>query len=225
MPNLILLRHAKSQWNLENRFSGWVDNPLSKEGIGQIKQMAKKLKSKKIDAVYSSPLIRNQETVSRLFLAIGGKYPIFFRLDSELSKKQGNFVSINKNYLPVYISESLNERYYGSLQGLSKEETIRKYGKERVRFWRRSFEAVPPGNGESLEMVTKRTTPFLKKHIIPELKKGKKILIVASHNSLRAIIKFIEKIKDNEIINVEMPFGGMVDYQLDKKLGIVKKSA
>jgi 2,3-bisphosphoglycerate-dependent phosphoglycerate mutase len=116
----------------------------------------------------------------------------------------------------VFFSEDLNERYYGKLQGLNKEETIKKYGEEQVRLWRRSYNVAPPG-GESLKDVFKRTIPFYKKYIERDLKKGKNVLIVASHNSLRAIVKYIEGISDEDIINLEIPYGGLLKYEFDDK--------
>jgi len=221
MPKLILLRHLKSQWNLENRFSGWTDGPLSQEGKKMAKKIAKKLLSIKIDKIYTSSLFRNQDSVSRIF-EFGKKYPFFIHLDGGKMQEWGNFADIGKNYIPVYVSEKLNERYYGKLQGLNKEEIKRQYGEEMVQLWRRSYEIAPP-DGESLKDVTKRTTPFFKKYIEKDLKNGKNVLIVASHNSLRAIVKYIEKISDKEIANLEIPYAGIIEYELDKNLKIKSK--
>jgi len=126
-------------------------------------------------------------------------------------KKWGNFREVNKNYIPVYISENLNERYYGKLQGQNKKEIMEKYGADKVHLWRRSFKNAPP-EGESLEQTYKRTIPFFKKYIEKDLKKGKNVLIVASHNSLRALIKYLEKISDKDIINIEVDYGGLINY-------------
>lgn len=218
MAQLILLRHLKSQWNLENRFSGWVDVPLCNEGIKRAKEIAQKIFKSKIDVAYSSPLLRNQNTLVRILDYIDNKYPIFIHLDEGRMKKWGNFKETHKNYLPVYISENLNERYYGKLQGLDKEKTIKKYGPEKVRLWRRSFNNDPPGGGEGLDEVYRRAIPFYKKYIERDLRKGKNVLIVASHNSLRAVIKYVEKISDQDIINVEVPYAGIISYKFDKLL-------
>lgn len=218
MAQLILLRHLKSQWNLENRFSGWVDVPLCNEGIKKAKEIAQKIFKSKIDVAYSSPLLRNQNTLVRILDYIDNKYPIFIHLDEGRMKKWGNFKETHKNYLPVYISESLNERYYGKLQGLDKEKTIKKYGPEKVRLWRRSFNNDPPGGGEGLDEVYRRAIPFYKKYIERDLRKGKNVLIVASHNSLRAVIKYVEKISDQDIVNVEVPYAGIISYKFDKLL-------
>jgi 2,3-bisphosphoglycerate-dependent phosphoglycerate mutase len=222
MPKLFLLRHLKSQWNLENRFSGWVDVPLMKNTEKKARELAKKIFKFKIDNIYTSPLYRNQRTVGVILEFYDKKYPIFIHLDKGKMKEWGNFEELNKNYIPVYISESLNERYYGVLQGLDKKKTIQKYGPEKVHLWRRSYDIAPRG-AESLEEVIKRTTPFYKKYIEKDLKQGKNVLVVASHNSLRALIKYVEKISDDDIINVEVPFSGLVRYELDKSLKLKKK--
>ena len=204
MPKLILLRHSKSQWNEENRFTGWVDVPTLKT--------KSEIPVFSFDIVYTSPLIRNLHTVLRIF-ENQEKYPIFRHFKDKM-QKWGNFEEINQNYIPVYVSEALNERYYGKLQGLNKEETMKKYGKEKVRLWRRSYNVAPPG-GESLADVVKRTAPFYKKYAEKDLRAGKNVLVVASHNSARAIIKYIEKISDQDIINIEIPFGGWRQYEFN----------
>lgn len=223
MAKLILLRHLKSQWNVENRFSGWVDVPLAKEGIKRAKETAKRVFKNRIDVVYSSPLLRNQNTLVRILDYVDKKYPIFIYLDEGKMKKWGKFKELHKNYLPVYISENLNERYYGNLQGLNKEKTIKKYGAKQVKLWRRGFDNDPPGGGEGLDEVYRRAVPFYRKHIEWDLKKGKNVLVVASHNPLRALIKHIEKISDNDIINVEMAYGELRVYELDKSLNLKDK--
>ncbi|MFH1820721.1 MAG: 2,3-diphosphoglycerate-dependent phosphoglycerate mutase [Candidatus Nealsonbacteria bacterium] len=198
MPKLLLLRHLKSQWNKENRFSGWTDIPLSDEGKKSAKEIAKKLRSFKIDKVCTSPLRRNQDTVDLVLK------------------------NLHKETLPVIVDKALNERHYGKLQGMNKEEAKKKYGKDQVRLWRRGWDEALPG-GESLKDVAKRLNPFYEKYIKPELKKQKNVLVVASHNSLRALIKRIEKISDSDIINVEMGFGELRVYELDQKLNLKNK--
>lgn len=210
MAKLILLRHLKSQWNLENRFTGWVDVPLAKGEEKKAKEIAKKIFKFKIDRIYTSPLFRNMNTVAELF-TVSKKYPIFVHLDRGKTQNWSHYKEINKDGLPVFVSEKLNERYYGKLQGLNKAATMKKYGKEKVRLWRRSYTVAPPG-GESLKDVVKRTTPFYKKFIEKDLRKGKNVLVVASHNSLRAIVKYVEKISDQDIINLEIPYAGTRIY-------------
>ncbi len=217
----MLLRHAESQWNLENRFSGWVDVPLSKKGVDKAEALAKRMSKLKIDVVYTSPLIRNQETVSRILRAAGGKYPIFFHFQGKM-KEWANFKEVNKNYIPVYVSEKLNERYYGNLQGLDKKKTIKKYGAPKVLLWRRGFKNSPPG-GEGLDEVFKRVIPFYREYVEKDLRKGKNVLIVSSHNALRALIKYLENISEKDLVKVEIETGSLIEYKLDKNLEIVSK--
>lgn len=198
MPKLFLLRHLKSQWNLENKFTGWTDVPLSKEGVESADAIAEKLKDEKIDSVYTSPLKRNIDTVS-LVLEKAGKQDLF-----------------------VIKDKALDERNYGTLTGLNKNETMEKYGKEQVHLWRRSYDVAPP-EGESLKDVVSRTIPFFQKTAENDLKSGKNVLIVASHNSLRAIVKYIEKISDEKIIDLELPFGALIEYELDDSLSVKNK--
>jgi len=221
MSKLILLRHLKSQWNEENRFSGWVDIPLSKEGKKQAKEICFKILKYKIDRIYTSLLFRNMDTVSRI-LEISPKYPLFIHIDKGKMEKWGNYIDIDKKYIEVYVTEKLNERYYGKLQGLNKEETIEKYGEKKVLLWRRSYKIAPP-QGESLEDVYNRVIPFYKKYIEKDLKNGKNILLVSSHNTLRAILKYIEKINDEDIINFEIPFGGIIEYGFSKDFQLENK--
>lgn len=198
MVKLLLLRHLQSQWNKENKFTGWTDVPLSEEGLESAKEVAEKLKEEKIDAVYTSPLKRNRETVSLVL------------------------ENLNKSDLPVIIDKALNERNYGSLQGMNKDEAAAKYGKNRVHLWRRSWDEAP-FKGESLKDVYERTTPFYRKYIEQDLKEGKNVLVVASHNSLRAVIKYVEEISDEDIINIEMAYGELRIYELDDSFKVKSK--
>ncbi|MBU3942815.1 histidine phosphatase family protein [Patescibacteria group bacterium] len=223
MAKLFLLRHFKSQWNLENRFSGWTDMPISEIGKKDASKKAKQVFKFKIDEIYTSPLFRNLDTVVRLLEAGKQKYPIFIPRDGGRKQKWGDFFEGPKNYIPVYVTENLNERHYGSLEGLNKEEIIKKYGEEKVHLWRRSYEVAPPGGGESLKDVCKRVNPFYKKYIEKSLKEGKNILVVGSHNSLRAIVKYVEKILDKEIINLEIEYGGLLEYDF-KGADLLKKN-
>ena len=140
MSKLFLLRHLKSQWNLENKFTGWTDVPLCKEGIDSAKDISRGLEGFEIDKIFTSPLIRNKETV---FLILK---------------------SLNIKDLPIVFDKALDERNYGELTGLNKNETIKKYGVEKVHLWRRSYNIAPPG-GESLEDVCDRAVPFFKKYV------------------------------------------------------------
>lgn len=212
MSKLFLLRHLKSQWNEDNRFAGWTDGPLEKKATIKALELANKIFEHKVDVVYTSSLFRNQDTVARIFECVEHKYPFFIHLDSGKMKKWGNFTDISPNDVPTYVSENLNERYYGKLQGLNKAETIEKYGEEKVRLWRRSYDVAPPG-GESIKDVYKRTVPFFKKYVEKDLKNDKNVLLVASHNSLRAIVKYIEDISDEDVVNLEIPFGALAEYE------------
>src|SRR4030043_913390 len=165
MSKLILLRHLQSQWNKENRFTGWTDVSLSEEGIKSAKEVAGKLAGFKIYKVYTSPLIRNKETVSLILENLG------------------------KKDLPLVVDKALDERNYGKLQGLNKDEMKKKYGEKQVKLWRRSWDQAPP-EGESLKDVFDRAVPFYKKYVEKDLKERKNVLVVASHNSLRALVKY-----------------------------------
>lgn len=216
MSKLFLLRHLKSQWNEENRFAGWTDGPLAKDAGQKAKEISEEISKFKVDKIYTSPLFRNMETVAKIFELLPQKYPLFLHLDGGKMQKWGNFIDLSDNDIPTYVSEKLNERYYGKIQGLNKTETALQYGEEQVRLWRRDYNTAPPG-GESLKDVYKRVVPFYKKYIEKDLQEGENVLVVASHNSLRVIIKYIENIPDDEIINLELPFAALIKYEFNKK--------
>lgn len=219
MAKLILIRHLQSQWNLDNRFTGWVDIPLSKEiDEKQIKQLAEKISAEKIDVVYTSSLIRNKLTVWKIYHYITAQYPLFIHSHGKM-KNWANFSKqAEENYIPVFINEALNERYYGNIQGVNKQEAMDKYGDEKVKLWRRSFDIAPIGNGESLADVCQRVIPFYNRYIKKDLQQGKNVLVVASHNSLRALVKHIEKIPDKEIINLEISVGEVKKYDFSERM-------
>jgi len=189
MAKLLLLRHLQSQWNKENRFTGWTDIPLSEEGIESAKEVAGKLAGFQIDKVYTSPLVRNMETVSLVLENLG------------------------KKDLPIVVDKALDERNYGRLQGLNKNDIKKQYGEEQVRLWRRGWNDAPP-EGESLKDVYNRVVPLYEEHIENDLKEGKNVLVVASHNSLRALVKHIENIPEEQIINLEIPPGSLREYDI-----------
>jgi len=223
MAKLFLLRHIKSQWNEENRFTGWTDVPLNESDVYDAKFLADKTINRfKIDKVYCSPLFRNMDTVAKMFEYGNKKYPVFFHFDGGKMQKWGNFTDLSENDVSVFVSENLNERYYGRLQGMNKEDAKRIYGEEKLKLFRRSYDIAPPG-GESLKAVFKRTIPFFKQHIEKDLKKGENVLIVASHNSLRAIVKYIEKISNEKIIDLEIPYAGLIEYEFDERLNLKEK--
>lgn len=212
MAKLILLRHLLSQWNEENRFNGWVDTPLAEDQFRLAEELAGKIFQQKIDKIYSSRLFRNMDTVARI-LEYNQKYPLFIHLDGGKMAKWGNFKDLTENDIPVFISEQLNERYYGKLQGWNKAEAMKQFSEEQVRLWRRGFNCAPPG-GESLKDVSKRVVPFYKKYIEKDLKNGKNVLVVASHNSLRALVKYLENVSDKDIMDFEIPYAGVKEYNL-----------
>ena len=214
MAKLFLLRHLKSQWNKDDRFAGWVDNPLSNEGRAQALGITDQLKNQKIDVAYSNALVRCLETVLRVYENIEGKYPLFIHIDGGKMQEGGNYTGTGMGEVPFYVTEKLNERYYGSVQGLNKLETKKKYGEELVQLWRRGYKDTAPG-GETMEDTCKRVLPFFEEYILPDVKKDKNVLVVASHNSLRAIVKHIENISDEDVVKLELPFGALVEYDFD----------
>lgn len=189
MSLLILLRHGQSQWNLEDRFTGWIDVPLSPRGEEEARSAGQKLKTYKIDKAYTSVLKRAQETL-RLALEEAGKTGI-----------------------PIEKDQALNERHYGDLQGLNKAETVKKFGEEQVRIWRRSYDVAPP-SGESLKDTAARTLPYFEGKILPDLKAGKNILIAAHGNSLRSITMSLEKLTKEEVLKLEIPTGVPIVYEV-----------
>jgi len=198
MPQLVLIRHGESQWNLENRFTGWVDIPLSPNGEKEARKAGEKLKGYKFDEAFTSVLIRAIRTY-------------------EIVAETAGF-----NNLPLEKDKALNERMYGDLQGLNKDETRKKFGDEQVRLWRRSYDVAPP-NGESLKETAARVMPYYHSRIEPDLKSGKNILIVAHGNSLRALIMFIENISKDDIVKLEIPTGIPIVYELGPSMEIVGK--
>jgi 2,3-bisphosphoglycerate-dependent phosphoglycerate mutase len=196
MSLLVIVRHGQSAWNLENRFTGWVDVDITAKGEEEAKNAGEKLKNYKFDLAYTSNLKRAQRTLQIILE----------------TTKQTN--------LEVIKNEALNERHYGDLQGANKAETAEKYGDEQVLIWRRSFDIAPP-NGESLKDTLARVLPYFEKEIVPKLKAGKNIIIAAHGNSLRALIMFLEKLNPEEILEVEIPTGQPKEYQLDENLKVL----
>ncbi len=222
--NLILLRHGQSTWNLENRFTGWRDVPLTKLGIEEAEYSGRKILENQfnIQSIYTSLLNRATETT--------------------------NIVAQIINYPKAEIKNDwrLNERHYGALEGLNKSETAKKYGEEQVKIWRRSFDIPPPllenddirhpsNNekfknlncelpvGESLKNVIERLEPFLKNYFDLIKSNKRDNLIVAHSNSIRAIVKILERLSKEEIIEVNIPTGVPLVYKLDNQLNIIGK--
>lgn len=196
MSTLIIFRHGQSVWNLENKFTGWVDVELSPKGIEEAKAAGEKLKGYTFDYAYASALKRAQDTLT-IAMKVAGHKPL----------------------TPIY-DQALNERMYGDLQGLNKAETAQKYGDAQVKIWRRSYD-VPPPNGESLKDTAARVIPYFESEIIPKLKQGKNIVIAAHGNSLRALIMYLEKMTPEQILEFEIGTGVPRVYELDKDLKVL----
>ncbi|MBS0627442.1 MAG: histidine phosphatase family protein [Verrucomicrobia bacterium] len=219
MGKLILLRHGQSAWNKENVFTGWIDIPLSKEGIVESIKAGEKIKDVSIDEIYTSTLVRAQVTV---FLAMTensfGRVPCVQHDEKQPFAEWYQRGSKEKNLIPVYLTLELNERMYGDLQGKNKQLMQKEYGEEQVQLWRRSFHTSPPG-GESLAKTAERSIPFFIKVIIPKLASGKTVLICAHGNSLRSIVMYIEKLSEEEVLNLEIATGEVKTY--DYKEGVL----
>ena len=220
MLKLVLVRHGESQWNLENKFTGWTDVDLSEKGIKEAIDAGKVLKEKgyKFDLAYTSVLKRANKTLDLILNEMG------------------------ETNIPIKKSWRLNERHYGALQGLNKEETRQKYGAEQVLLWRRSTDVKPPeleendprypGNDpkyanlkpeelpktENLIDTINRVMVLWNEEIEKDLKDGKKIIIAAHGNSLRGLIKYLDNISDEDIINLELQTGNPICYELDDNL-------
>jgi 2,3-bisphosphoglycerate-dependent phosphoglycerate mutase len=191
MARLVLLRHGESQWNLENRFTGWVDVPLSPRGIQEAKDAGEKLRSFTFDRAFTSVLARATETLRLVLEAIG------------------------QTAIPTEKDKALNERMYGDLQGLNKDETVKKYGEQQVKIWRRSYDVRPPG-GESLKDTAERVLPYYEQTIKPYLLKGGAVLVAAHGNSLRALIMELEQLSREQVLELNIPTGAPLLYELDK---------
>jgi 2,3-bisphosphoglycerate-dependent phosphoglycerate mutase len=199
MNKLILLRHGQSQWNLENKFTGWTDVPLTEQGKYEAKKAGKLIKKHniKIDNIFSSILKRANKT-------------------AEIAINETELVNLWKNdELIMTRDKKLNERNYGDLVGLNKDETAVKFGKEQVHIWRRSYDVSPP-NGESLKDVVERVSPYFNEKIKPLIMQSKNILIVAHGNSLRAMMIELGMYKSEDISTIELPTGSPLCINLNK---------
>lgn len=222
---LVLVRHGESVWNQDNRFTGWVDVDLSTKGIGEAKRAGQLLREGgfAFDIAYTSVLKRAIRTL--------------WLVQEELDAL----------WLPVVKTWRLNERHYGALQGLNKSETAAKYGEEQVKIWRRSYDTLPPllsdeelekqrreprfkdvaanefPRGETLKSTTERMLPYWQKEIVPAIQSGKNVLIAAHGNSLRALVQHLEKISNADIMELNIPTGTPLVYELDAKLGVTGK--
>lgn len=194
MGTLVLLRHGESQWNLENRFTGWVDVPLSPKGEAEARQAGEKLKAAGIrfDLVFTSVLQRAIRTMEIALEILG----------------QSN--------LPVEKDQALNERHYGDLQGLDKAEIAKKFGDAQVHIWRRSYDIAPPG-GESLKDTAARTLPYYEAKIVPLVKTGKTVLVAAHGNSLRSMVMHLDQLTREQVLELNLGTGVPIVYELDSE--------
>lgn len=196
MAFLVLLRHGQSLWNQKNLFTGWVDVSLSKTGEQEAFAAGDLLKDFRFDVLFVSALERAQQTAK---------------------------IVLKDRPIKSFVSEALNERRYGELEGKDKDSMRKLYGVLQVESWRRGFDTRPPG-GESLKDTCERVIPYFQKEVEPYLKQGKTILICAHGNSLRALIKYLENVGDQEIAMVEIPTAEPIVYEFDEKGKIVNKA-
>ena len=197
--NLILIRHGQSEWNALNQFTGWKDPGLTSKGVEEARNAGKIINNLKInfDLVFTSALIRAQNT-------------------AEIILKEIN------QPLSTIKNQALNERNYGDLAGLNKDDARKRWGDEQVHIWRRSFDIPPPG-GESLKDTGERVLPFFTKEILPYVCKGKNVLVAAHGNSLRSLIKFLDNISDEDIVKLEIPTGAPIHYVINEDGSVASK--
>ena len=204
--NLILVRHGQSEWNAKNLFTGWKDPGLTNQGVSEAKNAGKLILEQDIefDVMYTSMLSRAQKT-GDIILGI-----------------------LNHKEIPIIKNEALNERHYGSLAGLNKDDARKKWGEEQVHIWRRSFD-IPPPDGESLKDTADRVLPYFETEIMPKVISGSSILIAAHGNSLRALIMKLDSISPEDIVKLEIPTGAPIQYEftpdgiVDKKTNLYEK--
>ena len=196
---LVLVRHGQSEWNLANRFTGWQDVDLSPRGIEEAREAGQKLKNLGVsfDAAFTSKLARAQKTLDLALEEMGIK-------------------------LSTERDEALNERDYGDLVGQNKDEAREKFGEDQVHIWRRSFDVAPP-NGESLKDTADRTLPYFEEKILPAVTSGRNILVSAHGNSLRAIVMQLDNLSPEEVVNLEIPTGVPLVYEIDETGKVVSK--
>ncbi len=198
MGKLVLLRHGESQWNLENRFTGWVDVPLTDKGRDEARHAGELLRDLHFDYAFTSVLYRAIESLE-IALASAGQISV-----------------------PVEKDKALNERMYGDLQGLNKAETAKKFGDEQVHIWRRSYDVRPP-NGESLKDTAERTLPYFSSKILPLAAQGQNVLVCAHGNSLRAIVMDLDQLSKEEVLDLNIATGVPIVYDIGTKGEVIKK--
>ncbi len=200
MAKLALVRHGQSQWNLENRFTGWEDVPLTDLGRAEAERAGKALKAAglRFTKAYTSVLQRAEDTLQIMLRELG-----------QLS-------------IPIARDQALNERHYGDLQGLNKKETADKYGAEQVHIWRRSYDVNPPG-GESLKDTAARTLPYFARTILPDVRKGENVLVSAHGNSLRSIVMELDKMTKEQVLELNLDTGVPLVYDIDNSGAVLAK--
>lgn len=198
MATLVLLRHGESQWNLENRFTGWVDVELTDKGREEARRAGEKLRGIHFDKAYASVLKRANETLD---IALG---------------------VLGQTGLPTERDQALNERHYGDLQGLNKAETAKKYGDEQVHIWRRSFDVAPPA-GESLKDTAARTLPYFESRILADVKAGRNVIVAAHGNSLRSIVMHLDRMTKEQVLQLNIATGVPIVYELDASGAVLSK--
>jgi len=197
MSKLVLIRHGQSLWNLENRFTGWIDVPLTDKGRAEARRAGQLISDLKFDVAYTSALTRAQETL-QLVLETAGQRP------------------------PIIRDQALNERHYGDLSGLNKADTAKRYGDEQVKLWRRSYDVAPP-NGESLELTARRTLPFYDRAIAGDLRQGKNVLVVAHGNSNRSIVMKLDNLTREQVVALELGTGVPLVYEIAEDGSVVSR--
>ena len=224
MAKLVLIRHGQSLWNLHNLFTGWVDVPLSAQGVQEAIAAGKRLSHEKFDIIYTSTLIR-AITTAMIVMSENkeGKVPVIQKSNEPKPNEWFKIYSpsTEANTIPVYSAWELNERMYGELQGMNKEETAKKFGDAQVKIWRRSYD-VPPPSGEALKNTAERTIPWFQKNIEPKLNEGKNILVAAHGNSLRAIIMYLEKLSEAQVLELELKTGEPIVFEANA--GSIKRA-
>ncbi|MCA9486293.1 MAG: 2,3-diphosphoglycerate-dependent phosphoglycerate mutase [Candidatus Woesearchaeota archaeon] len=224
MAKLYLLRHGQSIWNLQNRFTGWVDISLSENGKAEAKKAGLKIASEKIDVAFTSTLTRAQQTLFSVLEANTPCKGYTIMRDPSLSRYMEYKASKeDEETLKVYVNEALNERDYGKLKGMNKDSAREQFGEEQVKIWRRSFD-VPPPEGESLKDTAARSVPYFKENIVKELKAGKTVLVVAHGNSLRSLVMHIENMTSEQILEFEMKTGVLHMYSFDENMKMTEKA-
>lgn len=219
MSKLVLLRHGESVWNKKNVFTGWVDVPLSKNGVDEALNAGEKIADINFDLIHTSTLVRAMQTTMLSMLANESqKTPVVIHKDGGQQQEWSKIYSeeMLEAIVPVYTDWHLNERYYGELQGHNKAKTAELYGKEQVHLWRRSYD-IPPPNGECLKDTAARTIPFFTDVILPELQNGKNVLVVAHGNSLRSIVMYLDKLSEQQVLDLEIATGVPIHYEYQSK--------